>query len=65
MRMLAGLTIGLVGVIFAVMLSWAVWLIATPDEDGGRQGFGVMLLIGCCLAIVVVAGTLLATRRRT
>jgi hypothetical protein len=48
----------------ATLFAFGGWLVATPDRDGGRQGFGTMLLIGCSIATVLIAAVAWGTRRR-
>jgi len=50
------------GVGLAVILAFAVWLVATPDYDGGRRGFGLILLIGWGAVAVLLGAAFLWAR---
>jgi len=48
----------------ALLLAWAVWLIATPDEDGGRRPAGLFML-AFTVVVVAIAWFLARPGRRT
>ena len=52
MRRLSIAVTALAALLGALLLAWAVWLIATPDEDGGRRPAGLFML---AFTVVVVA----------
>jgi hypothetical protein len=44
----------------ALLLVWAVWLLATDDPDGGRHPAGAVMLL---LALLLAAAALVSARR--
>jgi hypothetical protein len=40
--------------LFVLLLSWALWLLATDDPEGGRHPMGVVMLIAA--VVLAVAG---------
>jgi hypothetical protein len=50
-------------VFFGALLlgSWGLWLVATPDYDGGRHPVGAIMLVLAILLLVISVATL---RRR-
>ncbi|HEX3453726.1 MAG TPA: hypothetical protein VHS03_03805 [Gaiellaceae bacterium] len=42
-------------VLLATPVAYGIWLVATPDEDGGRRPFGIIVLFLCLVAAIVVA----------
>jgi hypothetical protein len=44
----------------AILAAWAIWLLVTPDYDGGRRPVGAMVVGPAALLIV---GSLLILRR--
>lgn len=44
----------------AILAAWAIWLLVTPDYDGGRRPAGAMLLGP---AVLLIVGSLLVLRR--
>jgi hypothetical protein len=50
-------------VFFAALLfgSWGLWLVATPDHDGGRHPVGAIMLV---LSILLLLISVAALRRR-
>jgi hypothetical protein len=60
--------LGVVGaIVLALFLSYGVWLLATPDYDGGRQAVGGMIVaaVGLVLLLFGVVYVLARSRRRT
>jgi hypothetical protein len=48
----------------ALLLIWAVWLLATADPDGGRHPVGAaMLVVGLLLVVLGVASVMRTSRR--
>jgi hypothetical protein len=52
------LTLAAVG---ALVLGWAVWLLFTPDPDGGRHPVGGLLLV---VGLLFLGPALVALRRQ-
>ena len=61
MRALAGLGI----VLGALFLAYAVWLLATPDYDGGRRPVGALVLGPALLLLAASLWSLARARRRS
>jgi Sec-independent protein secretion pathway component TatC len=58
--------LGVVGaILLAPILAYGVWLLATPDYDGGRQAVGGMIVAAVGLFVVTFGiGYAVARRRR-
>ncbi len=54
-------------VVLAPILAFGVWLLATPDYDGGRHAVGGMIVGAAGLVVVLfgIAYALARARRRT
>jgi hypothetical protein len=60
--------LGVVGaIVLAPILAYGVWLLATPDYDGGRQAVGGMIVAAAGLVVVFsgIVYALARARRRT
>lgn len=53
----------LVFMVIALLLIWAIWLIATPDSDGGRHPAGWLMLAVSGVGIALAAGALQRRKR--
>jgi len=49
--------------VFAVLLAYAIWLVATPTANGGNQVFGTLYLVGLAVAALAVILNVTAPRR--
>jgi hypothetical protein len=50
--------------LFAALLlgSWGLWLVATPDYDGGRRPVGAIIL-ALAIALLLISAAVLRRRR--
>jgi hypothetical protein len=51
-----------VAIVLAPILAFGVWLLATPDYDGGRHAVG-FLIVGAVGLVVVLLGIVFALAR--
>ena len=51
------------GLLFAAVVSYGAWLVATPDADGGRRPFGFMVLFFCLVVVLIGCALLLSGKR--
>jgi hypothetical protein len=57
--------VGLIlGALLCPVAAFAIWLLLTPDYDGGRQGLGSLLLGGVALVAIVFASAYVVIRSR-
>jgi len=52
-------------VVVAPMLAYGIWLLATPDYDGGRQAVGGMIVAAAGLVVVFYAIVYALARTRS
>ena len=57
-------TIGLAAaLVLAPVVAFGIWLLATPDYDGGRQAVGGMIVAGAGIIVLVYGAIFFAVRR--
>jgi MFS family permease len=54
-----------IGAILTPVLVFGVWLLLTPDYDGGRQGLGTLIVVGAVLVAALYCTVFLLVRSRT
>jgi len=54
-----------VGVLLCPFVAYGIWLLVTPDYDGGRRAVGGLIVCGAAVVLLVLLAAYLAARRQS